>query len=34
MALTSRSRSWRFAVANDEHTVEARIKTRGLTIAA
>jgi hypothetical protein len=32
MALTSRSRSWRFAVADDEHTVDARIQTRGLTI--
>jgi hypothetical protein len=32
MALTSRSRSWSFAVADDEHTVEARIQTRGLTI--
>jgi hypothetical protein len=33
MALTSCSRSWRSAVANDEHTVDSRIKTRGLTIA-
>jgi len=32
MALTSRSRGWRFAVADDEHTVEAQIQARGLTI--
>jgi len=32
MALTSRSRSWSFALADDERTVEARIQSRGLTI--